>query len=610
MRRHRGEPNEDEPSSRWVPSPNGGGVEPTMIDAALSSTVDGNPKPVSDGESWVRTVVSPESEKWGTLRPSRNVLVVVRTLTTLTWLFDILPELLEDQRVQVVFTVNGESSAYERGVGEFVREIGGCLLPWEQATAQRFDIAISASHYGGLDELCSPLLILPHGPGFSKTISLPLPGNPFDAESVCGEVTVALTHEEQRGQWRESIDHGVRPVIVGDPCLDRLRASLIDRDRYRAAPGVSQDQKLVVVSSTWGPHALLAHRPDLPARLLGVLPEDEYVVALILHPNIWVGHGSWQVRLWLRRALESGLRLMPVREGWRAAVVAADGLICDHGSVCLYSAALGVPLMTGAFGDEELDQTTPLAELGRRVPRLESDSALRQRIEALVSAARDETRYQELLARVFSNEGRALERLQATIYATMKLEPPQTRPRVLPVPIPRPEGQLPRTHLVVVERRSAADDGCPILAVERFPACLEPLEAQRRAGRFLVANEGEPQRGLRESAAVVTRSDREERMAPRADVVRWAASVLAQYPGCRIAAATDGQRHWLSFRDGPLLRAQVNPAVDLVVTAAAAYALFVEDALNLAMKPTFVVVIGTRAVGIHLTRLSPPQAGD
>ncbi len=579
------------------------------MDSLLASTVDANLEPVSHGDNWVRTVVGPESEKWGTLQPSRHVLVVVRTLTTLTWLFDILPELLEDQRVQVVFTVNGESSAYEAGVAEFVREVGGCLLPWDQATAHRFDLAISASHYGGLHELRSPLLILPHGPGFSKTISLPLPGEPFAADDVSDEVAVALTHAEQRGQWQESIDHGVRPVVVGDPCLDRLRASLIDRDRYRAALGVSQDQKLVVISSTWGPHALLAQRPELPAQLLGVLPQDDYVVALILHPNIWVGHGSWQVRLWLRRALESGLRLMPVREGWRAAVIAADGMICDHGSVCLYGAALGVPLMTGAFGDEELDQNTPLAELGKRLPRLGADSGLRHRMESLVSAARDETRYQGLLARVFSNEGRALERLQAAIYSMMKLEPPQTRPRVLPVPVPRPDGQLPTTHLVVIERRSFAGDDCPILAVERFPACLEPLEAQLRTGRFLVAKESESQRGLRESAAVVTRSDREECIAPRADVVRWAASVLAQYPGCRIAAAADGGGHLLRFRDGPLLRAHVTPAVDLGVIAAAAYALFVEDALNFAIESSFVVVIGTRAIDVHLTCLWP-QGGD
>lgn len=46
------------------------------------------------------------------------MLIVVRTITTVTWLFDILPELFDDLRVQVVFTLNGEGSAYEEGVAE------------------------------------------------------------------------------------------------------------------------------------------------------------------------------------------------------------------------------------------------------------------------------------------------------------------------------------------------------------------------------------------------------------------------------------------------------------------------------------------------------------
>ena len=73
-------------------------------------------------------------------QPSRKPVIA--------WLFDILPELLADHRIQVVFTLNGEGSAYEAGVADAVCGIGGRILPWEQAVATPFSLAISASYYG------------------------------------------------------------------------------------------------------------------------------------------------------------------------------------------------------------------------------------------------------------------------------------------------------------------------------------------------------------------------------------------------------------------------------------------------------------------------------
>jgi hypothetical protein len=79
--------------------------------------------------------------------------------------------------------------------------------------------------------------------------------------------------------------------------------------------------------------------------LLGALPSDEYRVALVLHPNVWSWYGEFQIEsLWLDRARDAGLLLLPPDNGWKAALISADLVIGDQGSVTLYAAALDKPV--------------------------------------------------------------------------------------------------------------------------------------------------------------------------------------------------------------------------------------------------------------------------
>jgi hypothetical protein len=205
-----------------------------------------------DHSPWLRVPIGPDAARWRTFTPSRTALIVVRTQTTVSWLFDLLPELLGDPRIQVVFTVNGESSAFEPGVAEAVERLGGTLLPWGQAIDVPFDLAISASFRGGLDHLQAPVLVLPHGPGYTRLTGSPTADWPGSLRPAGGRMAiVALTHPAQRSQWWSQLesDH-VSTAVVGDPCFDVLRTSIARVDRYRRALGVRPHQRLVVVSST------------------------------------------------------------------------------------------------------------------------------------------------------------------------------------------------------------------------------------------------------------------------------------------------------------------------------------------------------------------------
>jgi hypothetical protein len=471
-----------------------------------------------------------------TIRPERVVLVVLRNIATVSWLLEILAELVPDRRIQVVFTLEDEGSAFADGVLEAMRESGCRVIPWSQAIDTEFDLAIAASHNGALDRLRSPLLLTSHGIGFGKTKTVPDDGVP-PLPQTSGErrtrATVALSHAEQEGQWAAP-DGEFATAVVGDPWMDRLEASRARRRGYRAALGAEDHHRVVVLSSTWRTRSLLAESPDLATRLLAELPGDEYRVAAIVHPNVWSGHGSWQIRTWLREASEGGLRLLPPRGGWRGALVAADCLIGDHGSVTFYAAALGVPVLLGAWGHEEMLPGTPLAEFGERAPRLHPEGGLRSQLEA-VGRSWDRERYRDLAGRCFAEQGRAMQRLREVIYGLIDLKAPARAPRVAPVATPRPSFEKVTAHLVLARLEAGRPDGR--ICLERFPAHLRPMVDEEVVHSHLAADDRETDEGLRQSADVIVRRPEGGR---EDDARGWTTATLTAYPGSQLVAAGVG----------------------------------------------------------------------
>ena len=351
---------------------------------------------------WVRVPVGPHAPTWRTVAAPHHVLAVVHNVTALTRLLDVLAVFEADPRVQVVYTWT-RSSPFIDGVPEAIAAVGGVFVPWEQAVQLPFDLAVSASQGGDLHELLAPLVIVGHGMGYNKYSPRKAKSEKRKAKSDSrwvggssgpgGERAVGhetwprasfglgadqllrdgepiaeafvLTHDEQLARLARSCPPAVEnAVVAGDPCFDRLLASRPWRAAYRAALGVRDDQRLVVISSTWGENSLFGARPELFSRVVAGLPVDSHRVVGVLHPNIWHGHGAWQVRSWLADAMRSGLMLVPPMDGWRAALVAADCVIGDHGSTTFYGAALGIPVLLGQFPGDAVDPSSPVGQLG------------------------------------------------------------------------------------------------------------------------------------------------------------------------------------------------------------------------------------------------------
>jgi hypothetical protein len=403
---------------------------------------------------WERGPFGLDAQRGRTLRCQRTVLAVVHTVTAGTRLGDVVPLLEADLRVQVVFTY-APSALISGGVQEFLASLGGVVIPWRQAVQTRFDLALAASD-GMLEWVHAPVVTMLHGAGYNKyPVRWDGYGPPAGREAAGPEPARLVSHGRmissaimlptqcQADRLRRSCPEAAAIAVVGgDPCYDRLVASMPLREQYRQALGIG-GRKLVAVSSTWGPGSLLSRHPSLLAELVDQLPSGKYQVAAMVHPGVWYWHGARQVRAWYADCVRRGLLLVPPEEGWRAVLAAADVVVGDHGSVTCYAAAAGIPVLLASLPADEIEPGSPVAYLGQIAPRLRPGRAYAAQLDR-AAAAWEPGQQAVIQALVTDIPGQSARTIQQLMYRLMKLRPPGADPEVQPVPDPRPVA-LPET---------------------------------------------------------------------------------------------------------------------------------------------------------------------
>ncbi|MET9773188.1 hypothetical protein ABZ023_02845 [Streptomyces sp. NPDC006367] len=516
------------------------------------------------GSRPLRVPVGHDAERWSTFHGERTLVVAARTVTSTARVLECLPALVRgDRRVTVVFA-HDPTSAFDDGVLDLLHDAGCRVMPWQQLDSVSPDLILTASENIDVPEDDCPVLVLPHGVGFHKHVPDSrsprhrLSGVVPDSLLEAGRAWLAVSHPAQEEQLLHTHPKAAgHTLLVGDPSFDELRAGLRRAASYRSALGVADGRQLVVVSSTWGSTSLLGRVPDLTERLLAELPYDEYRVAAIVHPNVWAAHGAWQIRTLQASALDAGLLLVPPVHAWRPVLAAASVVVGDHGSVTLYGAALGKPVLLAAFGSDAVPDTA-VAALGRTAPRLDLRGGLRGQIEdAVRTHAAD--RYADIRDQAFAEPGHALARLRTELYRLMRLpEPPTAPPRAVP---PRPFAARPQqvtSWLVVtslepgaspVRPPAPADTAAPVVSLCRFPAAVR-RDTDEAPGTFvhLASDEEEPDAGLLESASVLVRRTP---MPTTASARDWIRDTLARLPGSLLAAvALRGGGSLVGLRDG------------------------------------------------------------
>ncbi|MEV3893458.1 hypothetical protein [Streptomyces anulatus] len=556
-------------------------------------------------DQWIRVPVGDDAARWATRVRCRRVLFVVHNVTSATRLLDVLPLFHDDLGVQLLATCTG-SSAFRSGVADLLADTGLPVLPWEQALATPLDLAISASFGGELGAIQGPLIILSHGIGYTKRLAAPstehrapstehrAPSTEFGwdaaalprsapppvfglapdwllADGVPLADALVLSHPEQFERLAAACPEALpTAVLAGDPCFDRMLAARPYRDRFRRALGVGRGQRLVLLNSTWSPRSLLGDGngeeagggddalPALLPRLASELPADEYRVAAVLHPNIWHGHGPGQIRAWLDRAGRAGLALIDPLEDWRQALLAADVVIGDHGSVTYYAAALGTPVLLGAAPLDSLDPDAPIADFIRTAPGLDARAPLRGQVDALIESHIPQPGPMRFTSSV---PGEAAVRLRRAFYGLMAAPEPPGPALLLPLPLPDPEPAFRTAPLYVLTRVLAG----PEVVVTRY---ADPAREPAGAGdAHLAVHEDTRDPGQLGLADVVFRNGAPDdpRFGPPG---RWAAEVLDRHPHCALAAYVTGPSSCVvRTRDGALLRltagaeADADPAV-------------------------------------------------
>ncbi|QFX86680.1 hypothetical protein GEV49_37980 (plasmid) [Streptomyces sp. SYP-A7193] len=575
----------------------------------------------------IRVPVGEGSERWASRRSCRRVLLVVHNVTSAGRLLDVLPLFHNDFRVQLLVTSTG-SSAFQAGIGELFAELGLPVLPWEQALETPVDLAISASFGGQLPLINGKLTILSHGVGYTKTLARPGAGSREPgagsrepgagsreptfglspewllSEGVPYVDGLVLSHPEQVARLRAVCPEAVdASVVAGDPCFDRMLAARAHRDRFRRALGVRDGQRLVVLNSTWNPEGLFGSGggedlvPGLLPRLAAELPADDFRLAAVLHPNIWYGHGPGQLRAWLDEACRHGLALVDPVRAWRQAVLAADVVVGDFGSVSYYAAALDVPVLIAAPGTGKLAPGTPLASFVRDAPRFDPHRPLRAQLERAAAGTPSPA---DAAAGVTSAPGASATLLRRHFYRLMDLAEPQAPALLEPLPLPKYDPPLRTAPLrvrtrvdgrdVAIERTSVVPYGArgdvhtAVHEDTRDPAALEVADLIVRAGQ-----PDDPRLGGRQG---------------------WSADVLRRFPQCAMAVFVSGpHRCFVRTREGEVFRLSAGPDADLD-PAACASSLYAWLAAG-GHVPARGLTLRVRAAGrVHPVRVRPLTSGS
>ncbi|NUV67739.1 hypothetical protein G6W57_11510 [Streptomyces sp. CAI-121] len=397
-----------------------------------------------------RRAAQPRHDRWNTWDPPKaEVLGVARTLTSATRVVDVMHLLRREDGIEKYYTVN-PGSAFADGLDSYLSGLGIHVLSWEEATRRSFDLAVSCSVHPTMRRLDAPLMVLPHGAGYNRLVT----ESTGDALAPAGlsrrelmwrgkvvPKAIGVSHQEQIDRLAEICPEAAPYALaVGDWCFQRITASMSHRDRYRSRLGAVDGRRLVVVHSTWSEHSLLGRHPELPLRLVTSLPADEFAVAAVFHPNVWARHTPAGVLERLGAAVDAGLMIIPPQEGWRAAVVASDWVVGDHGSTSFYSAAADRVTMLAATGLDELDPLSPAAAFARGAPRLDPDGDV---LAQLLDTARrhDPAELRPVVDGQLASVDTSGEVTRARMYeflARRGVRVPPGPPRPLPVPAPEP----------------------------------------------------------------------------------------------------------------------------------------------------------------------------
>ncbi len=539
---------------------------------------------------------------------------MARTLTSATRVVDVMHLLRREDGIEKYYTVN-PGSAFADGLDSYLSGLGIHVLSWEEATRRPFDLAVSCSVHPTMRRIDAPLMVLPHGAGYNRLVT----ESTGDALAPAGlsrrelmwrgkvvPKAIGVSHQEQIDRLAEICPEAVPYALaVGDWCFQRITASMSHRDRYRSRLGAVDGRRLVVVHSTWSEHSLLGRHPELPLRLVTSLPADEFAVAAVFHPNVWARHTPAGVLERLGAAVDAGLMVIPPQEGWRAAVVASDWVVGDHGSTSFYSAAAERVTMLAATGLDELDPLSPAAAFARGAPRLDPEGDV---LAQLLDTARrhDPAELRPVVDGQLASVDTSGEVTRARMYeflARRGVRVPPGPPRPLPVPAPEPV----RRAQVTAYDVTGAHDAWGTVQIQRRP--LVAGHHTEALGFYAVTTE-ENHPHWPDAAEVLARTVADAEVA----ALDWIADAALRHENLNVLVARlDETRCLVQLRGGRQLEAHTErawgarrPALDPVLLGSAVNLWLTDPERSKDLTDGLTLRTGQWSVRVAFTPPTPP----
>ncbi|MFT7841414.1 hypothetical protein Q5530_35210 [Saccharothrix sp. BKS2] len=532
---------------------------------------------------------------WGA---RQRVLFVIRNFTTVDRVLSVLGGLDLDPEdfIEIKFTTDG-GSAFARDLAAHLKSLGGDAISWREACKSSWNLVLAAHASIKLRHLRGPLIIMAHGAGYRRVMSHTTGSDTTPTGLVRDQLVhngrlvptvICLAHENQLPALVAEVPeaHG-HTVVVGDPVMDQIRACRDRRSHYRGLLDVEPHQKLITVSSTWGRYSSLSAAPELPHRLLAQLPADRFKVALITHWNVQKAHSPLEVKTFMREALDCGLIPIPSELGWHAALIATDLLAGDHGSVTVYGAALGLPVLLVSDGGPEVNRQSVDAELWSAIKPLHVSGDLRSQVEATFQQ-HDPKRLPAFTDHLLGRPGAALHILNNLARELMRL-PPAPPPKMRPVPDPAHfKTPVIGSHRFTA-KLTAESPTAGRVELERFPEVARRLP-YRAGDPFLVVDvQGEVDETRRSNAEILLNSEVVNEEFARV----WTEDTLARYQ-VEVTAVRLSTGSMIRFRDGPTLKLD---CADPAVAASALYAWRVAGHSLDALRQ-LTVLVGARVVEV------------
>lgn len=453
---------------------------------------------------WRNNPLLVPGKKAATFPYQKTVLMIVRSPTTLERSVELAQHLFKDIRIQTFFTVPDNRSSFGNDLELRIHQKHLPFIPWQQARATSFDLGIIASSIDDFPELDMPLLLISHGPGATSNRSLHGVNNAHSDISTASiskhSRTICLVSEDERALYSSHRDL----ITIGDPVFDSLFLSIHHRQEFRNALQ-AETRKIIVVSSTWNLNSSVASHPQFINELLQRLPQDEYIIAAILHPNIWVGHGEWQIYTWLHDAIDAGLRLIPYDGGWQATIVAADYVLGDNGSVSIYANELGIPTGLISYSpDENLDQRGVIRKLANTT-RINTIDGVLDFIsdESNHDVHLDEHHIRARAATDFANLGNSMSAFAQLAYSKLGLTPPQPVLEGLQLKPPQVQIIQPLSNWCTFHQKTEQPT---FFSIIRTPATVGPQIPQNRSSILIADIKEHNYRLLQNASGIILHS--------------------------------------------------------------------------------------------------------